>query len=152
MEEGNGRALLEVAEALRLRTGQLVRALEMLPEIALREEREIETILAGHEIRRIVEGGGSAPRRAGDFMEKLRALRYPRLSAALERLNAEVAELKLPRQIVVRVPTDLSSNELALELRVRSAAELGTVLETLQQRRPGLVRLLELLGGAGTET
>ena len=46
-------ALLELAEGLRLRTGQLVTTLELVEEIAVRESATIGMILVRPEIRRI---------------------------------------------------------------------------------------------------
>jgi len=147
LEDSDGAALLEVAEALRLRTGQLANALELLEEIALRERRTIGSILAGNDISRIVKGAGSAPGRARSFLEKLRALRYPRLTSALERIKAEVGDLRLPSHVRVLLPRDLSSDELKIQLTVRSAAELEAAMAALEERKSKLVRIIELLGG-----
>src|SRR5580698_11440717 len=69
-------ALVQIAEALRLRTGQLVTAFELLEEIALRDRVSITAILARAEVRRILDGTGSAPGRARELIEMLRAMRF----------------------------------------------------------------------------
>ncbi len=147
LKESDAAALLEVAEALRLRTGQLANALDLLEEIALREGLTIGSILAGNDISRIVKGAGSAPGRARSFLEKLRAIRYPRLTSAVERIKAEVADLKLPGQGRVLLPKDLSSDELKIQLKVHSAAELEATMAALEERKSKLMRIIELLGG-----
>ncbi|HEY2525433.1 MAG TPA: hypothetical protein VGI29_10270 [Candidatus Binataceae bacterium] len=140
-------ALLDAAVRLRLRVGQLQRALEMLEEIALVERTQAVAVLARAPLKRILEGVGPAPARARSFVEELRAMRFPRLGRALERIKAEVAALGLPRTIGVMLPRDLGSDELRIEIRVRSAAELQESLRALAERTDGMERILNLLGG-----
>ena len=64
-----------------------------------------------------------------------------------EQLRAEVSALKLPRGISIDLPKNLGSDELTVSLRVRSAAELAHLLEALERSRPGLTRIVEMLGG-----
>ncbi len=140
-------AILDIAHILRLRTGQLVTALDMLDEIAVRERITVAAILERPEIRRIATGPGSAPSRASALIEALRTLRYPRLKEMQERFRSEIAALKLPRGISMALPKDLGSDEVTVSLRVRSAAELDNLLEALNRSRPGLSRIVEMLGG-----
>jgi hypothetical protein len=140
-------ALLDIALALRLRTGQLATALDTLDEIAVREQVNVSAVLDRPEIRRIANATGSAPSRASALLEALRALRYPRLKKMNEQLRSEVAALKLPRGISIDLPKDLGSDEVTVSLRVRSAAELAHLLGALDQKRPGLTRIIEMLGG-----
>jgi hypothetical protein len=147
LAEADAAALLALAEELHLRTGQLASTLELLEEIVLRERRTISAILAADDIRRAARGQGSAPARASAMLAKLRALRYPHLTAALNQINAEIAGLKLPSELHLLLPKDLSSDEFKIELTVRSAAQLEAALRALEERRPKLVRIIELLGG-----
>jgi hypothetical protein len=147
MDEASRAALLEIASALRLRTGQLVTALEALDEIAVREHATIADILDRPEIRRIASGPGSAPSRASALLEALRTLRYPRLKKMQQQLRSEVSALKLPRAISLDLPKDLGSDEVTVSIRVRSAAELAHLLEVLKRSRAGLTRIIEMLGG-----
>jgi hypothetical protein len=147
MDEASRAALLEIASALRLRTGQLVTALEALDEIAVREHATIADILDRPEIRRIASGPGSAPSRASALLEALRTLRYPRLKNMQQQLRAEVSALKLPHAISLDLPKDLGSDEVTVSIRVRSAAELAHLLEVLERSCAGLTRIIEMLGG-----
>ena len=140
-------AMLDVALTLRLRTGQLVKALDTLDEIAVRERVTVAAILDRPEVRRIVNGSGSAPSRASALLEALRTLRYPLLKKIQEQLRSEISALKLPRGISIDLPRELGSDELTVSLRVRSAAELAHLLEALDRSRPGLTRIIEMLGG-----
>jgi hypothetical protein len=139
--------LFEIARALRLRTGQLVTALETLEEIGVREHVTVATILNRPEITRITNGPGSAPTRASAFLERLRNFRYPLLKKMQELLRAEVSALNLPRGISIDLPKDLGSDEVTVSLRVRSAAELTHLLDALDQKQLGLTRIIEMLGG-----
>jgi hypothetical protein len=148
-------ALLELAEALRLRTGQFVAAFELIEELALRErttavavDATIATILARREIRRILDGTGSAPGRARELIDTLRALRFPRLKRTTERLAAEIAALGLPSGVKVVLPKELSSDEVRIEISAHGGAELERLVDSLAQARAGLGRIAELIGGA----
>lgn len=152
LDEPSAAALLEAARGLRLRVGQLHEALAMLEEIALVDGERAASVLARPALKRILEGSGAAPARAHAFIEQLRAIRYPRLGRALERMKAEVAALGLPRTVAVVLPKDLGSDELRVEIRARSGAELGASIAALARKRPELERILELLGGGHFES
>jgi hypothetical protein len=147
MDPQSRAAMLDTALALRLRTGQLVTALDTLDEIAVREHVTVAAILDRVEIRRIASSAGSAPTRASALLEALRTLRYPLLKKMQEELRSEISGLKLPRGISIDLPKDLGSDELTVSLRVRSAADLAHLLEAIDQRRPGLTRIIEMIGG-----
>lgn len=151
LDEASAAALLGAARGLRLRVGQLNEALTMLEEIALVEGEPVAAVLARPPLKRILEGTGSAPARARAFVEGLRAMRFPRMGRALERMRAEVAALKLPRSVAVVLPKDLGSDELRVEIRARSADELGESIEALARAAQGLGRILELMGGGNIE-
>jgi hypothetical protein len=147
IDEVSRGGLLELARNVRFRTGQLVTALDLLEEIAVRERVTVADVLSRDEIRRIADGSASGPARAGALIEALRQIRFPRLRAMQERLRAEVAALKLPRGISVDLPKELGSDELTVSLRVRSADDLGRLVAALNQSSAGLARIVEMLGG-----
>jgi hypothetical protein len=140
-------ALLDAAGRLRLRVGQLQGALEMLEEIALIDGMQVSAVLARAPLKRILEGVGPAPARARAFVDELRAIRFPRLGHALAQMRAEVAALKLPRSVSVMLPKDLGSDELRIEIRVRSAAEFRESVRALEERADSVERILDLFGG-----
>jgi hypothetical protein len=140
--------LLALAREVRFRTGQLVTALDLLEEIAVRERITVAEVLKRDEIRQIAESSGSGPARASALIEALRQIRFPRLRKMQARLRAEVAALKLPRGISVDLPKELGSDELTVSLRVRSADELGRLVAALNQSSAGLARVIEMLAGA----
>lgn len=146
-DEVSRRRMLALARNVRFRTGQLVTALDLLEEIAVREGITVGEVLERDEIRRIADGPGSGPARASALVEALRKIRFPRLRAMQERLRAEVAALKLPRGISVDLPKELGSDELTVSLRVRSADDLGRLVAALNQSSAGLARIVEMLGG-----
>jgi hypothetical protein len=147
MDEPSRTAFLDIVRTLRLRTGQIVTALDTLDEIGVREGTTITAILERREIRRIADGSGSAPSRASALLEALRALRYPRLKRTQDELRARISVLKLPRGVSIDLPKNLGSDELTLSLRVKSAAELTSMVEALDRSRPGLTRIIEMLAG-----
>ncbi len=146
--EADATAILALARDLRLRTGQLLSALEMLTEIAVREGQGAASVLARAELRGMLHGAGSRPERAAALIDKLRELRYPRLSRIRGKLEAAVAAMRLPRGLAVVLPKDLSSDELTIRLTVRTAAELEDFVEVLRERQEEIKALLETLGGS----
>jgi hypothetical protein len=147
-------ALLELAVTMRLRTGQFVTAFELIEEIALRKrdkdsiEEAFAAIFARGEIRRILEGSGSAPGRARELIDTLRAIRYPRLKRTRDRLAAEIAALGLPQGVKVLLPKELSSDEVRIEISAHGGGDLTRLIDAVAQARAGLERIAGLIGGA----
>jgi hypothetical protein len=146
--EADALAIVAVAQELRLRTGQLLSALEMLAEIAVREGEGAAGILARRELHAVIRSGGSRPERASAFIDKLRQLRYPRLARTRAKLAAAVAAMRLPHGLTVVLPKDLSSDELMIRVTVHSAAELEKLLAALAEHREEIQALIEALGGS----
>jgi hypothetical protein len=147
MDPASRGSMLTQARSLALRTGQIVSALELLEEIAVRERVRIAEILSRDEIRRIADAPGSTPARASAFIDALRRTRFPRLRKIQERLRAEIAALKLPRGLSLDLPKELGSDELTVSLRVRSADELDRLVAALNRSCAGIAQIVELLGG-----
>ncbi|HEV3112164.1 MAG TPA: hypothetical protein VGY99_16885 [Candidatus Binataceae bacterium] len=146
--EDDALAILAVAHELRLRTGQLLSALEMLAEIGVREGEGAAAVLARRELHAVIGRGGSRPERASAFIDKLRELRYPRLARTRAKLEAAVAAMRLPHGVALLLPKDLSSDELRIRVTVRSAAELEKLLAALAECREEIKALIEGLGGS----
>ena len=152
-------ALLDVAEPLRLRTGQFMTAFELLEEIVVRERATIvanganatiatiATILARREIRRILDGTGSAPGRARELLDALRTIRFPRLKRTAQRLAEEIAALGLPHGVSVVLPKELGSDEVKVEISAHGGVELERLIDAVGQARAGLIRIADLIGG-----
>ena len=140
-------ALLDYAERLNLRTGQLIAAIDLLYEIEIREGIAPVAILTRDDIRRICTLNGSGPWRAKAFLDALRAIRFPRLKEAADRIAAEVAALKLPSGVRIELPKDLSSDELTIRIGARTRRELETLIDGLAAKKSGLARIVEMLGG-----
>ena len=148
LDENDRAALLTIAETLRLRTGQFVIAQELLEEIAVREKLNLKEILERRELRNIIDGAGSGPGRARALLDTLRAIRFPRLRAAADRIAAQVAALALPAGIRLVLPRDLSSDDLRVELTAHGGSELRKLLDALAGRADSLCEIAEALGGA----
>ena len=144
-------ALLEAARALRMRVGQFDEALGMLEEITVVEGETVAAVLARPALKRILEGHAAAPARARALVEELRAMRFPRMRRALERIEAEIAALKLPRTVAVVLPKNLGSDELRIEIRARGDAELREAVAALERSAGALERIAEMLGGGNFE-
>ncbi|HKD66796.1 MAG TPA: hypothetical protein VKB84_08155 [Candidatus Binataceae bacterium] len=141
-------AILSVAMDLRLRTGQLLTAFEMLAEIGVREGEGAASILARRELRAVTTGSGSRPERARALLDKLRELRYPRLARLRAELEAAVAAMRLPHGLTVVLPKDLGSDEVMIRMTAHSAAELEKLIEALARHKERIKALIETLGGS----
>lgn len=148
LKEPGRTQLLELAENLRMRTGQFVAALALLEEIAIREGREVGEILASPSLGRVYNSEDSGPGRARALLDELRSLRYPQLKHMLQRLGEEVAAIRLPRGIKIVFPHDLSSDEVRVELTAHGRVEMQQLLAALNSKTRELVRLAGIIGGA----
>lgn len=148
LDERGRTRLLEIAENLKMHTGQFIAALALLEEIALREGQVVGEILARPSLRRVLNSAGSGPGRARVLLDELRALRYPRLKRASERLAEGVAAIKLPPGIRIVLPRDLASDEVRVEIVAYGSAEMEQLLACLSAKSSEIVRLAAMLGGA----
>jgi hypothetical protein len=146
MDAESRMALFELVERLKMRTGQIVVAVDLLEEIAIRERATVAAILTRAEIRRADALDASGPARAAAFLDALRAIRFPRLKLAVERLSAEVAALRLPSGLRVVLPKNMSSDELVIQLSARTPLELGNLLDAIAAKKSDLIRLAKLIG------
>ncbi|HXN84486.1 MAG TPA: hypothetical protein VN867_00375 [Candidatus Binataceae bacterium] len=146
MDTGSRAALIEMVEPLKMRTGQIVVAIDLLDEIAIRERATVAAILSRADIRRSCVLDASGPAQAAAFLDALRAIRFPRLKLAIERLSAEVAALRLPAGLRVVLPKNLGSDELMIQLNARTPLEMRNLLDTLAAKKSELVRLAKLIG------
>ena len=147
LDQSGRSALLELARALKFRTGQLVAALDLLEEISVREQTSAAKILARPPLRRLVTASGPAPERAHAVLEELRAIRFPRLRETTERLKAAIAALRLPRGIRILLPRELASDELTIQLAASAPRELDHLLDALLEKRGDFARILAMIGG-----
>jgi hypothetical protein len=146
-EQGRTR-LLEIAESLKMHTGQFISALALLEEIAIREGQKVDEILAYPSLHCVLNSTGSGPGRARILLDELRSLRYPRLKRAYERLAEEVAAIKLPPGIKIVLPRDLASDEVRVEIVAHGSAEMEQLLTCLTAKSSALIGLAAMLGGA----
>ncbi|MGO9450268.1 MAG: hypothetical protein ACLQDV_04335 [Candidatus Binataceae bacterium] len=148
LDEASRAAILEVARTLKLRTGQLVTALDLLDEISVREKTDIAALLSRSALRRPLGGRGSAPERARAFLDELRAIRFPRLRETTAHLESVIAALRLPRGIAILLPRDLSSDELTIQLTASGTRELNRLVDALAERKTELGRIISILAGS----
>ncbi len=148
LDESSRTRLLEIAENLRMRTGQFITSFILLEEVAVRESQSIGEILARPRLRRVLNSAGSGPGRARALLDELRTLRYPRLRRASARLAEEVAAITAPPGIKIILPRDLASDEVRVEIVAHGSAELEELLAWLKAKSGEFVRLAAMLGGA----
>jgi hypothetical protein len=117
------KALLSLAEALRLGENQFRDVFDQAREIAARRQCDIAEVLGTAPIRDILARGLGRNEAVRALKQSLRRLRYPQLAATEERLAGMVKALGLPSGVEVRFPENLEGEEISLHLRARSAAQ-----------------------------
>lgn len=147
LDESSRSAVLETARALKLRTGQIVAALDLLEEISVREGEPVAALLDRPAVRGLANAAGSTPSRAHAFLDELRAMRFPRLRETIDRVEAAIAALRLPHEIKLVLPRELSSDELTIQLTVSDAEGLERLLGMLKEKQSDLERIFSMLGG-----
>jgi hypothetical protein len=124
--------------------------MDWLEEISLRDRSVIRDIL--------VSGGSAAiagdPRlgradRVKRIKERIRRLRFPRLSALEDRLQARIRELKLQPQIKLSVPSGLEGGRLRFEFHAASLPEFQELVTKLAgaAQNPWMSEIFTLLNG-----
>ncbi len=132
--ESDQHALLSLAHDLQLGENQVRDFLDWLEEIVLRDGGNIATVLQRPEIRHPLQRRQSRNDKLKAVKEALRKLRYPRIARLEHELRSCVKALGLGRQVRITFPPAFEGDEVTLEVRVKSAEDLETVLSRLRQR------------------
>ena len=143
-------ALARLALSLKISENHLREMMDWLEEIALREGKSIENILA----ERPIYDASTAPRlgradRLKRVKEQLRRRRYPRLAQTEDQIRIHINALKLHPEIHLSVVPGLEGGQLKVEFESGSVAELSSALTKLNailSLRP-TAAIFELLSG-----
>ena len=143
-------ALARLALSLKISENHLREMMNWLEEIALREGKSIENILA----ERSIYDASTAPRlgradRLKRIKEQLRRRRYPRLAQTEDQIRSHINALKLHPEIHLNVMPGLEGGQLKVEFQSGSLAELSAVVAKLSEvlsLRP-TAAIFELLSG-----
>lgn len=147
MPELDRRALLELARTLRLRGGQMIAILDLMADLVVTKGQPLRLLLQSRGPRRAVSGKGSAPSRAAALIAELRALRYPALTETVERIAGEIRALKLGPRLAVTAPSNLSSDEITIQIKVNHKDQIDAAIATLMQNKSAILRILAILHG-----
>lgn len=118
-------ALCRLALALKIGENHLRDLMDWLEEIALRDGRAIDAILA----HRVIADIQTDPRlgradKLKRIKEEVRRQRFPRLAQTEDALRARIAALKLPPEITLSAPIGLEGGRLRVEFSASSQQEL----------------------------
>ena len=147
-------ALCRLALALRIGENHLRDLMDWLEEIALRDGRAIDAILADGVISDIE----TDPRlgRADKLKrvkEEVRRQRFPRLARAEDALRARIVELKLQPEITISAPVGLEGGRLRVEFSPSNPQEFKKLAAKLADAadKEALREAFALLAGAPPE-
>jgi len=136
--------------SLKIGENHLREMMDWLEEIALRDGKSIENILAD----RPIYDASTDPRlgradRLRRVKEQLRRRRYPRLAQTEDQIRSHINALKLHPEIHLSVVPGLEGGQLKVEFQSGSLAELSVVVAKLTEvmsLRP-TAAIFELLSG-----
>jgi hypothetical protein len=143
-------ALDEVVAILRPSPRHLTDILDWLDDVAVRDGVRAASVLAHPELARLLRARGAASDRLKRWKERLRRLRFPRLSAREEGFAAIVRSLELGAGVSVAAPPGLEGGAVTVTIAVPSAAALAGAVERLRAgiARGAVERLFALLDDA----
>jgi hypothetical protein len=143
-------ALLDVVAPLRLGDNQLRDVVDAAESIAARRGASLAAVFADPAVGAVLARDLGRSDRIKALKVCLHQLRYPQLSAALDRLARLSAELGLPRGARLEFPELLEGDSVTLSLRAASAAELRAVLAGAARAAasPQCEEIFAILGGA----
>jgi hypothetical protein len=118
-------ALGRLARTLKISENHLRDLMDWLEEIALRDSRGVDVILA----ERVITDIETDPRlgradKLKRIKEEVRRRRFPRLAQTEDTLRTHIAELRLQPEIVLSAPSGLEGGRLRVEFSASSQQEL----------------------------
>jgi hypothetical protein len=141
------RALLDLAQRLRLGENQFRDFLDWSEEIALRDRCSLAAVWRREVLATVLARDLGRNEMIHALKAALRALRFPQLAATEERIAELIKRLDLPRDSQLQVPLNLEGDAVRLELHSRSAAALRDQVAALQRAltQPELDEIFRLL-------
>ena len=133
LDANDGRALLDLAQELRLGENQLRDLWEWTEEVAHRDGLPLAQVLTGEPVavaRRARNIGRSDKLKR--IKAALRRLRFPQLSATEDRLAGLVRQLDLPRNVRLSFPEFLEGDAVRIEIVADNLASLQTAAQRLR--------------------
>jgi hypothetical protein len=144
--------LLRLALGLKLSENHLRDLMDWLEEIALRDQTQIDGILARKTITDIESNPRlGRPDKLKRIKEEIRRLRFPRLAQVEDSIRVRIQELKLHPQIRISVPPGLEGGRLHVEFSASSRDDLQALIAKLADasRKDSVGEIFKLLGSDG---
>jgi len=139
-------AVADIAAPLGLNDNQLRDVLDMLEDIAARRRCDVAAVLASSGLSEVLRPDLGRDDRVRALKGHLRRLRYPQLSAAMERIDELRGALQLPRGSRLELPVDLEGDEVVVNVRASSVEQLRSRVAAVGQAlaRPELETMFAL--------
>lgn len=146
---GDQRALLGVAERLRLGENQVRDLLDTFEAIAVRRGCSFTEVLDDESIRGVLAAGRGRNETLSGLKRALRRLRFPQLAATEARLQGLIKGVRLPSGVAMTLPENLEGEELVVSIRGRSAEELRRRIDEAARLLQGAAidEMFRVLGG-----
>ncbi len=135
-------ALVELTTSLGMSDNQARDILDLLADTAARHQLSIAAVLNSPELAAIVDRKMGRSDKIKVIKSTLRRLRYPQLTAALDRIDLLSRQLELPGGVRVELPENLEGEQAVVTVQAASAKEL----------RERVAALADCLGGDTLDT
>jgi len=125
-------ALFNLLQNLSANFNEAKEILRNISDLAQLQKRSIKEILAGEEIKGILQDDGLSRRQKIIHLRRaLRLKRYPRLSQDSEELKRRIKALALPPRVHLAYDPSFEKEEITVSLEVADEGELAAVLKRL---------------------
>jgi len=138
-------SLVQLFATLRLGLNRQREMLTLLREIAAREGRKLEELVAEPAVQSLLGSESGSRPAAGQWLERLRRRRFPRITRRFDQLQQVASALQPGAGIRLSPPSDLEAPAWRLTLSFRSPDELQHQLQRVRDlsRDPRLLKTLE---------
>lgn len=124
LDEASRAALLALVVPLALNDNNLRDVLDFLEDIAARRDTVVAEVIESAEIAALRRRDMGRSDRIRELKSCLYRLRYPQLSAALQRIEELRRSLHLPNRVLLELPENLEGDELTITMKAGSAQQL----------------------------
>jgi hypothetical protein len=136
----------EIAGKITLTTNQVLNAGEWLYDLMKKEGKDLAGLLEVYDLGAILNSERDGRQKAEQFFQKVRSLRYPRLTEKERRfakLSGEIAGQLGP--VSFEPPPQFEGQAITLKLRAKTSQSLEDLIETLKTRRKLLNSLFDIV-------
>lgn len=136
----------EVAEKIPMTTNQVLNAGQWLYDLMKKEGKDLTGLLMSHGLKEILDSELDGRQKAEQFFQKVRTLRYPRLTEKERQfalLSGQISRQLGP--VSFEPPPQFEGQAITLKVKAKTPQSLEELIETLKARRKLLNSLFDIV-------